>query len=153
MTPEEMEAIRERDIKTIAAMLMCVGDSWTPTLHARYIALAQESQRDVTPLRNEIERFRRELAPALAVLEAARAWRVQFYKTPQAPRMAALIAAVDAAPCCDMHNGHCEPPSELCCHWCTEVEHPVHRAGAPCVLDQAAAAPSPSNTQEETTGA
>lgn len=34
--------------------------------------------------------------------------------------------------CCDMHNRHCEPPSELCCHECTEVDHPRHPEGIAC---------------------
>lgn len=43
-------------------------------------------------------------------------------------------------PCCDMHNIHCEPPSELCCEWCAEAAHdpfPLlnHADGSPCVLD------------------
>lgn len=38
-------------------------------------------------------------------------------------------------PCCDMHNVHCEPPSELCCNGCTEASHPEHRRGERCVLD------------------
>lgn len=42
--------------------------------------------------------------------------------------------AADALPCCDMHNHHCEPPSELCCGHCTEVHHPDHRPGEACVL-------------------
>lgn len=29
--------------------------------------------------------------------------------------------------CCDMHNRNCEPPSELCCWECTEIEHPRHQ--------------------------
>lgn len=35
-------------------------------------------------------------------------------------------------PCCDMHNRNCEPPSELCCHECTEVDHPGHQWAGPC---------------------
>ncbi|MCK9898137.1 hypothetical protein [Frankia sp. AgB32] len=38
------------------------------------------------------------------------------------------------AACCDLHNQHCEPPSELCCHDCTEARHPQHPEGATCVL-------------------
>ena len=38
-------------------------------------------------------------------------------------------------PCCDHHNIHCEPPSELCCRHCTEVDHPNHPYGVRCVLD------------------
>ena len=41
--------------------------------------------------------------------------------------------------CGDMHNTHCEPPSELCCWHCTEAGHdsfPVpHADGSACVLD------------------
>lgn len=41
-------------------------------------------------------------------------------------------------PCCDMHNEHCEPPSELCCRHCTEAKHdtfPIrHADGSRCVL-------------------
>lgn len=37
--------------------------------------------------------------------------------------------------CCDMHDTHCEPPSELCCRYCTEVNHPRHSAFEPCVLE------------------
>jgi len=43
-------------------------------------------------------------------------------------------------PCCDSHNVHCEPPSELCCGFCTEVCHPEHAQGAVCVLEAARAA-------------
>lgn len=47
-------------------------------------------------------------------------------------------------PCCDMHNAHCEPPSELCCGSCTEVAHDMfptpHADGSACVLDAATAA-------------
>lgn len=35
--------------------------------------------------------------------------------------------------CCDLHNQHCEP-SELCCHQCTEANHPNHPPGTSCVL-------------------
>lgn len=37
-------------------------------------------------------------------------------------------------PCCDMHNRHCEPPADLCCRDCAEVNHPDHPAGVTCVL-------------------
>lgn len=35
--------------------------------------------------------------------------------------------------CCDMHNEHCEQPSETCCAECTENHHGVHQdvAGGP----------------------
>lgn len=39
-------------------------------------------------------------------------------------------------PCCEFHNIHCEPPSELCCYRCTEARHPEHPAGIRCVLEQ-----------------
>lgn len=41
--------------------------------------------------------------------------------------------------CCDMHNQHCEPPGDLCCHACTEAAHdtfPIrHADGSRCVLE------------------
>src|SRR5437879_2229004 len=37
-------------------------------------------------------------------------------------------------PCCDLHNAHCEPPGDLCCHDCTEATHPEHPSGVRCVL-------------------
>lgn len=50
-----------------------------------------------------------------------------------------------AAPCCDMHNRHCEPPGELCCNGCTEAGHdtfPVrHADGSTCVLAAGGADP------------
>ncbi len=33
-----------------------------------------------------------------------------------------LVAGL-TAPCCDMHNEHCEPPGDLCCGLCTEARH------------------------------
>lgn len=40
--------------------------------------------------------------------------------------------------CCDLHNQHCEPPSELCCRYCTERAHDTfptpHADGSRCVL-------------------
>jgi len=44
-------------------------------------------------------------------------------------------AALDR--CCDMHNSHCEPPSDLCCHACGEARHPEHAPGVVCVLTAA----------------
>lgn len=41
--------------------------------------------------------------------------------------------------CCDLHDHHCEWPSELCCFNCTEISHKglfPHADGTPCVLDQ-----------------
>lgn len=35
--------------------------------------------------------------------------------------------------CCDLHGITCEPPSELCCRYCTEVNHPAHQ-NVGCVL-------------------
>jgi hypothetical protein len=40
-----------------------------------------------------------------------------------------------AVRCCDLHNVHCEPPSELCCGDCPEAAHPNHPPGTRCVLD------------------
>jgi len=52
-----------------------------------------------------------------------------------------IVARAHGVPCCDSHNVHCEPPSELCCHGCTEAAHdafPVrHADGSRCVLDPA----------------
>lgn len=49
--------------------------------------------------------------------------------------------------CCDSHNQHCEPPSELCCRHCTEVSHDMfpirHGDGTPCVMDSATRATDP----------
>jgi hypothetical protein len=38
-------------------------------------------------------------------------------------RRRAAVDALPATPCCDSHNQHCEPPSELCCERCTEATH------------------------------
>lgn len=42
--------------------------------------------------------------------------------------------------CCDFHNEHCEPPSELCCQDCPEAAHDMfpirHADGSRCVLDR-----------------
>lgn len=53
------------------------------------------------------------------------------------------------APCCDMHNEHCEWPGEICCAQCTEIHHgvhadppgydvllPSHHDGTVCVLER-----------------
>lgn len=45
-----------------------------------------------------------------------------------------MNADPDAAPCCDLHGIHCEPPADLCCHDCPEATHPDHRPGERCVL-------------------
>jgi hypothetical protein len=49
-----------------------------------------------------------------------------------------IVDRAHGAPCCDSHNIHCEPPSELCCGACTEVSHdalPIpHPDGSRCVL-------------------
>ncbi len=39
---------------------------------------------------------------------------------------------VAAGWCCDSHGRHCEPPGDLCCAWCTEVDHPRHPDGVAC---------------------
>lgn len=46
----------------------------------------------------------------------------------------ALLAQVAGKPpaCCDLHGPNCEPPSELCCASCTEVDHPRHPVGVQC---------------------
>jgi len=54
------------------------------------------------------------------------------YQPGDMDRAEAANAAV--AQCCDLHNTNCEPPSELCCHSCTEATHPDHPPGVPCVL-------------------
>jgi len=63
------------------------------------------------------------------------------------------IEAIDrrtttAVRCCEMHNQHCEPPSELCCEHCTEATHGMwvqtptgmwpasHADGSTCVLTE-----------------
>lgn len=48
----------------------------------------------------------------------------------QAKERALIVRRV----CCSMHNVHCEPPSELCCRWCAEVDHPDHDDPSTCVL-------------------
>lgn len=50
------------------------------------------------------------------------------------------VESAPAAMCCELHNTNCEPPSELCCGFCTEVRHPEHGPGVVCVLDAARAA-------------
>lgn len=49
-------------------------------------------------------------------------------------RLADLNPFIGMGPCCDMHGRNCEPPSELCCRWCTEVTHPDHRDGTTCAV-------------------
>lgn len=52
----------------------------------------------------------------------------------------AIYQRVRAAPCCDLHGRHCEPPGDLCCGACTEAAHGMgdasrgHHAadGSPC---------------------
>lgn len=36
------------------------------------------------------------------------------------------------AACCSLHGRVCEPPSELCCRFCTEGAHPEHGDGSQC---------------------
>lgn len=55
--------------------------------------------------------------------------------------VAGRVRPIDIA-CCDMHNQHCEAPSELCCVRCTEAAHVglfPHSDGSACVLDRQAA--------------
>lgn len=33
---------------------------------------------------------------------------------------------------CDFHGRNCEPPSELCCDQCSEIQHPAHVDGSVC---------------------
>ena len=42
------------------------------------------------------------------------------------------MRAPGGLPCCDLHGRNCEPPSELCCGGCTEVQHPGHTDGSIC---------------------
>lgn len=55
------------------------------------------------------------------------------------PRLRRFVASVQAPPCCDSHNRNCEPPSELCCHDCTEKTHDMfpirHADGSRCVME------------------
>jgi len=47
--------------------------------------------------------------------------------------------------CCDLHGVNCEPPSELCCEYCTEANHPNH-PNVDCVLRQSATGSSSPST-------
>jgi hypothetical protein len=58
-------------------------------------------------------------------------WKVHVALAPGA-KVTELPAAPAGPECCDMHNEHCEPPSELCCGRCTEWDHPRHPAGVRC---------------------
>jgi hypothetical protein len=40
-----------------------------------------------------------------------------------------LLPAAAPTACCDFHNQHCEPPGELCCQQCAEIDHPDHPDG------------------------
>lgn len=67
--------------------------------------------------------------------------RVAYRITEWRPGFRDLIAVRILAelPCCDVHTTTCEPPSELCCHQCTEIAHGwlgEHTDGSPCVLEQ-----------------
>lgn len=48
------------------------------------------------------------------------------------------VLPLRTAPCCDLHNEHCEPPADLCCVACTEAWHDTfpnpHADGSACVL-------------------
>jgi hypothetical protein len=46
-------------------------------------------------------------------------------------RLADLLRG-DLDRCCDLHGRNCEPPCELCCHDCTESDHPRHERTGPC---------------------
>lgn len=41
-----------------------------------------------------------------------------------------------AARCCETHNTNCEPPGDLCCSGCPEVDHYRGLTHRPCVLDR-----------------
>jgi hypothetical protein len=58
---------------------------------------------------------------------------------PQRPTVVTTVTTVlDARPCCDSHNRHCEPPGDLCCARCTEAAHdtfPIRHADrSVCVM-------------------
>jgi hypothetical protein len=80
----------------------------------------------------------RATSPAPAVERAADAVVAILYTADDGPAMMAEVRAVladlvrAAGQCCDLHNEHCEPPSELCCGRCTEWDHPRHPAGVRC---------------------
>lgn len=38
--------------------------------------------------------------------------------------------------CCEMHNINCEPPGDLCCDDCGELNHYRGLEHSPCVLDR-----------------
>lgn len=57
--------------------------------------------------------------------------------------------AAGSARCCELHNSHCEPPSELCCHGCSEARHPEHPPGVVCVPEQQARAGEPLEALQE----
>ncbi|MFU8850651.1 hypothetical protein ACNAW0_06665 [Micromonospora sp. SL1-18] len=59
--------------------------------------------------------------------------------TPIWPRHV-VLGAVNTSPCCALHNGHCDPPADLCCTQCSEAAHPDHRPGERCVLGAVAGA-------------
>lgn len=76
---------------------------------------------------------RRELAARIAQVPET------MDRDEQLRRLKAIMEAEDDAAraegrCCHLHTRTCEPPSELCCDGCTEVDHPVHADGRPCVL-------------------
>jgi hypothetical protein len=97
------------------------GAVWTLTVW--------RSADDVPALLTEVERMR-------TVVERARTWRrSNGTHTERVMALVAITDAVDALPCCDLHGRNCEPPSELCCRWCTEVAHGLlglHSDGSVC---------------------
>jgi hypothetical protein len=78
-------------------------------------------EQDVPALIAEIQRLQAEIKEAVAWAEIGRRDREQ------------LRARLGAqAPCCDIHGRNCEPPSELCCRFCTEAAHPEHLDSSTC---------------------
>ncbi|MEV1013863.1 hypothetical protein AB0I89_24220 [Micromonospora sp. NPDC049801] len=63
--------------------------------------------------------------------------------TPARSRANRALLGEWVEPCCDLHNVHCEPPSELCCYQCAEAAHPEHPRGVRCVLEAAAKSDRP----------
>lgn len=95
---------------------------------------------DATGLLVEVRLLRQQLDNAIAVLRSL----IELKDGPHDEAYEQLRPIVWASarrltqsatpPCCDMHNEHCEPPSELCCLRCTEAQHPEHADGRKCVL-------------------
>lgn len=77
---------------------------------------------------------------------------VQQCRCPARDKPIEIVACPPSCPqrntdCCDSHNQHCEPPSELCCRFCTEAAHdtfPIrHADGSACVTDRPASPTTP----------